>query len=147
MLIILLLFKSVLSPIPHIPDPATDDSGSTPITTTTYTSASTTDPSPSNNPQPSPGNQNSTIAAVVIVVLFLFLILIIALVILIFFLMKRRRKQETGQYVDSVVYDVVGERCMETTMEIKRNDAYFVGERVGGLALKQNEAYGVARST
>ena len=57
-----------------------------------------------------------------------------------------QREDATG-YVDSVAYDVVGERCMETTMEMKRNDAYFVGERVGGLALKQNEAYGVARST
>ena len=118
MLIILLLFKSVLSPIPHIPDPATDNSGSTPIPTTTDTSASTTDPSPSNNPQPSPGNQNSTIAAVVIVVLFLFLILIIALVILIFFLMKRRRKQETDRVHQ--LQNVV----METEEEEKQNQRY-----------------------
>ena len=58
-----------------------------------------------------------------------------------------QREDATG-YHDSVAYDVVGERCIETTMEMKRNDAYSAGERVvGGLTLKQNEAYGVARST
>ena len=47
---------------------------------------------------------------------------------------------------DGIVYDVVDER-VGTTLEMKENEAYSVDQRVGGLKLMLNEAYGVTRST
>ena len=47
---------------------------------------------------------------------------------------------------DATVYDVVDER-VGTALEMNENEAYSIGGRMGGLELKQNEAYGVARST
>ena len=53
-----------------------------------------------------------------------------------------------GDYnqMDAVVYEVIDEN-MGKTLEMKENEAYSIDERVGGLNLKQNEAYGVTRST
>ena len=44
------------------------------------------------------------------------------------------------------MYDIVNE-SVGTTLEMKKNEAYSVNKRVGGLKIKQNEAYGVTGST
>ena len=58
---------------------------------------------------------------------------------------RSEREDNTRGGDDTIVYDVVNER-VGTAVEMKENEAYIVGGRVGGLELKQNEAYGVATS-
>ena len=47
---------------------------------------------------------------------------------------------------DAIVYDVVDER-VDTTLEMRENEACSVNKGEGGLEMKQNEAYGVTKST
>lgn len=46
--------------------------------------------------------------------------------------------------MDAVVYEVIDE-MVGKTLEMEENEAYSVEERMGGLKLKQNDAYGVTR--
>ena len=58
-----------------------------------------------------------------------------------------QREDVTGSG-DAIVYEVVDERvAAPVVLEMRKNEAYSAGKRVGGLKMKQNEAYGVARPT
>ena len=58
----------------------------------------------------------------------------------------RSEREDDTRGGDAIVYDVIDKR-VGAALEMKENEAYSVGGRVGGLELKQlNEAHGIATS-